>query len=244
MHKSFIYNLLLFLVLNFSYAQNLHRVEYKMTTLFDGVKNYKAALTFSAQEACFEYKLLECDGKIIEKNDENGNISISIPITEQQLIYTNFLEKKVKELKYLKTIYLVEDVLSLPNWEITSETKIIDNYQCQKAITTFKGRTYEVWFTSKYATFFGPWKLNGLPGLIILAYDKKNEVMFEAVKIHKYDETICTVDISAKPISTNDFKLVIKNWQNDVEERLKAKGSRNIKYDVKFNNVVDIEIVN
>lgn len=243
MKNSHIYILISFALINFGYSQNLYRVEYKMTTLFDGVKNYNASLTFSRQEACFEYKLLDSDSKIIEKNDENGNTSISVPISEQQLIFSNLPQKKVKELKYFKTTYLIEDELLLPKWDIANETKVFDNHHCQKATTTYKGRTYEVWFTNEYATFFGPWKLNGLPGLIVLAYDKHNEVMFEAVKIQKYDGNICTIDNSAKQISTNEYKLVIKNWKKDIEERLKSMGNRDFNFDVKFNNAVDIEIL-
>lgn len=229
--------------MNLCYSQNLYRVEYKMTTLFDGIKNYEANLKFSEQEACFSYKLFESDGSITENSDENGNKTIVIPYTRQQLINVNLMDKKIRELKHFKSSYLVEDTLSLPHWNITNETKVIGNHQCQKATTTYKGRTYEVWFTNEYATFFGPWKLNGLPGLIILAYDKRNEVIFEAVSIQKYEGNMCNIDKTAKHISINEYKTLIKTWQKDYEERLKSMGSRNMKFDVEFNNATDIEIL-
>lgn len=244
MKKSYIYNLIiLFITTNFCYCQNIYQVEYKMTTLFDGLKNYEAKLTFSEQESCFEFKLFESDSVIVENNDKNGHKTIAIPYTRQQSINVNLREKKIRELKHFKSAYLVEDTLSLPQWDITNEVRTISNHQCQKATTTYKGRTYEVWFTNEYPTIYGPWKLNGLPGLIILAHDKKNEVIFEAVEIQKIDKNICHIDNSAKHISRNEFEKLIKNWQKDYEERLKSMGNRSIQFDVNFENAVDIEIL-
>lgn len=237
--NSFIFLLFPILVL----SQNNYQVKYKMTTLFDGLKNYDAKLTFSEQKSCFEYKLSIKDTATIEREDENGNIKLIIPNRNQQTIFSNYKDKKISELKLLKSAYLVEDTLSYPQWNITDEIKNVNNYQCQKATTFFKGREYEVWYAIEYPTIFGPWKLNGLPGLIILAQDKKSEVFFEAIEIQKTDENTCQIDNSIKKISKNDFDVLIKNRQKDLEERLKSMGDRNLKLDVKFGKAVDIEIL-
>lgn len=230
------------LFFNLSISQNNYQVKYKMTTLFDGLKNYDAKLTFSEQKSCFEYKLSIKDTATIEREDENGNIKLTIPNKNQQTIFINYKDKKITELKSLKSEYLVEDTLSVPKWNITDEIKNVNNYQCQKATTFFKGREYEVWYAIEYPTIFGPWKLNGLPGLIILAQDKKSEVFFEATEIQKTEEKTCPIDNSIKNISKNDFDLLIKNRQKDLEERLKSMGDRNLKLDVKLGKAVDIEI--
>jgi GLPGLI family protein len=214
-----------------------------MTTLFDGLKNYDAKLTFSEQKSCFEYKLFDNDTTTTEREDENGHKTINFPNKNQQTIFSNFKDKKITELKSLKSAYLVEDTLSYPQWNITDKIKNVNNYQCQKATTFFKGREYEVWYAIEYPTIFGPWKLNGLPGLIILAQDKKNEVFFEAIEIQKTDENTCQIDNSIKKISKNDFDKLINEWQKDYQERLKSMGDRNLKLDVKFGKAVDIEIL-
>ncbi|WP_353147350.1 GLPGLI family protein [Flavobacterium sp.] len=237
--NSFIFLLFPILVL----SQNNYQVKYKMTTLFDGLKNYDAKLTFSEQKSCFEYKLFDNDTTTTEREDENGHKTINFPNKNQQTIFSNFKDKKITELKSLKSAYLVEDTLSYPQWNITDKIKNVNNYQCQKATTFFKGREYEVWYAIEYPTIFGPWKLNGLPGLIILAQDKKSEVFFEAIEIQKTDENTCQIDNSIKKISKNDFDVLIKNRQKDLEERLKSIGDRNLKLDVKFGKAVDIEIL-
>lgn len=238
------YCLFLFLFLsNYSFSQNSYQIKYKMSTLFDGLKNYDAILTLTNTESCFEYKLFEKDTLTTESEDENGNRFISIPNKQKQMIFTNSINKKTKELKYFKGTFLVVDTLIIPKWDIKDETNIIGGLKCQKATTFFKGREYVVWFTTEITTFFGPWKLNGLPGLIVLANDKRNEVYFEITEVLKNDETICQEDTSINNISKTQFDNKIKEWQNNFEETFKSKGDRNLNFDVKFGKAVDIEII-
>jgi GLPGLI family protein len=126
------------LFFNLSISQNNYQVKYKMTTLFDGLKNYDAKLTFSEQKSCFEYKLFDNDTTTTEREDENGHKTINFPNKNQQSIFINFKDKKITELKSLKSAYLVEDTLSFPQWNITDEIKNVNNYQCQKATTFLK----------------------------------------------------------------------------------------------------------
>lgn len=69
-----------------------------------------------------------------------------------------------------KYIFITEDIPTI-QWTLTDSTKTIHGYKCQKAITDFRGRTYIAWFTRKLPVDNGPWKLGGLQGLILEAYD-------------------------------------------------------------------------
>ncbi|MDE6073514.1 MAG: GLPGLI family protein [Muribaculaceae bacterium] len=73
----------------------------------------------------------------------------------------------------------VED-LKTPEWTITDSVKNIIGYECFKATTDFKGRQWTAWFTPEIPISDGPWKLHGLPGLILEAYDKSHDYEFEA----------------------------------------------------------------
>jgi GLPGLI family protein len=76
-------------------------------------------------------------------------------------------------------VFAVQEQIPVIEWNITEETKEIMGLQCQKAIGDFKGRTYHAWFSSQLPYSNGPWKLGGLPGLIIEASDTKKEVIFQ-----------------------------------------------------------------
>ncbi|QKG80143.1 GLPGLI family protein [Tenuifilum thalassicum] len=107
------------------------------------------------------------------------------------------------------------------SWKIEHDTKIIGRFKCQKATCTFRGREYSVWFTPDIPVSFGPWKLSGLPGLILEAADKRSEILFRAVEINLGDEKHCAV----KPLkeypafSLKDYVM----WRRDRFEKLNEK---------------------
>lgn len=66
-----------------------------------------------------------------------------------------------------------EGVSDIPviDWQISDDTLTIAEHLCHSATATFAGVTWNVWFTEDIATTAGPWKLGGLPGLIMVATD-------------------------------------------------------------------------
>ena len=75
--------------------------------------------------------------------------------------------------------YLIEEPLPAINWKINSDTATFGGLHCQQATAHFKGRDYIAWFCPDLPFHTGPWKLNGLPGVIVDAHDTKNEVVFK-----------------------------------------------------------------
>ena len=74
--------------------------------------------------------------------------------------------------------YLMEDAMPAIDWKIASDTQTFGGLRCQKATGYFKGRIYTAWFCPDLPLHVGPWKLNGLPGVIVEAYDAKKDVQF------------------------------------------------------------------
>ena len=70
-------------------------------------------------------------------------------------------------------------------YDILNEYKTINGYKCQKAITKIYDREFEVWFTTEIPVNDGPWKLSGLPGLIIEAHSKNRFHNFYFTSIKK-----------------------------------------------------------
>ena len=95
--------------------------------------------------------------------------------------------------KVFREKFRITEPLEQPKWEIIADsTKQILDYHCQMARCTFKGRTWTAWFTTDIPLDNGPWKLCGLPGLILRAYDAKQQYIFNCVgmKQAKEDENI------------------------------------------------------
>ena len=68
-------------------------------------------------------------------------------------------------------------------WSIMEDsTKTILGYDCIMAKSNYHGRTWTVWFTTEVPIQDGPWKLQGLPG-IILSADGGNDFHIDATEV-------------------------------------------------------------
>ena len=116
-------------------------------------------------------------------------------------------------------VFSVEENTPTINWTITQDAKEIQGLQCQKATGDFKGRTYEAWFCSSLPYSNGPWKLGGLPGLIIEASDTKKEVVFQFVSYENITEKPPVIEIPATAVKTTpkEFKQYQDALQRDRE---------------------------
>lgn len=74
------------------------------------------------------------------------------------------------------------------SWKILSETIKIGDYKTQKAETTYGGRTQYAWFTQEIPLQEGPYKFNGLPGLIVKIQDKDGDYSFDLMQTKKISE--------------------------------------------------------
>ena len=54
-------------------------------------------------------------------------------------------------------------------WALTDDTLTVNGYLCQQATTMFRGVKWHVWYTEEIPSSAGPWRLRGLPGMIVEA---------------------------------------------------------------------------
>ncbi len=79
-------------------------------------------------------------------------------------------------------------------WELTDGERTILGYACRRAACTFRGRSYEAWYTPEIAVSCGPWKFGGLPGLILAVRDAAGVLELEATGVEQRVEPICMTD--------------------------------------------------
>lgn len=116
----------------------------------------------------------------------------SIPIFQELvppvIVYKNYPKgKNTVVYRTFMTGPIMEYVENIPSfkWEVLSEKKTIAGYSCQKAMTSFRGRTYEAWFTPEIPLKEGPYKFAGLPGLILKIRDTQNHYSYTCIGIQK-----------------------------------------------------------
>lgn len=84
--------------------------------------------------------------------------------------------------------YEVTEDTETPTWNMVEGSDSICGYLCQKASGKFRGKTWNVLYAEDIPTTAGPWKLQGLPGLITYAADDKGIHTFKLIGI--YQETV------------------------------------------------------
>lgn len=88
------------------------------------------------------------------------------------------LDLKSRDVRSLKGSLLVQETLPVQQWKMLPDEKVVMGYKCKKATCSFRGRDWTAWYCPEIKIPYGPWKLNGLPGLILVAEDE--------AKAHRY----------------------------------------------------------
>lgn len=71
------------------------------------------------------------------------------------------------------------------DWQLADGDTIIAEYHCNKARAKFRGQTWTVWYAPDIAVSDGPWKLCGLPGLIMKAETDNGYFSFICTAVRK-----------------------------------------------------------
>jgi GLPGLI family protein len=232
------------------------KVQYAMQLNFNNYSSYNAILYFNNTQSLFEYQETSLEKEITEeeirqKFNKGDNISFNIRIRDTVHYYTKYDRETNMIYEFIRgfkknEFYEVKESAPTVNWTITDEKKKIDQYDCTKATCSFRGRFYTAWFTTAIQTNFGPIKLHGLPGLIIVLNDKDKEVML-SVKVVKKEETIFKNEqpINAKTISRSEFNQIKADGIKKLEEmlnRISSKSERGFKMTGKINSIKSIEM--
>ena len=103
-------------------------------------------------------------------------------------VFKNMPKKGIITFKHMPFHLTTQDsIQQLFDWQLMEGDSVVCSYPCKKAQTTFRGRTWTVWYSLDLPYSDGPWKLCGLPGLILHARDNEGKFIFNCVGIEKGD---------------------------------------------------------
>jgi len=104
------------------------------------------------------------------------------PTFFEYFITKNYADKTINFVENIgsKQVYYQED--RKINWNVSPQSSDYNGYKVQKATVNFGGRVWTAWFAPEIKISDGPYKLSGLPGLILKLEDDKGDYKFNFVK--------------------------------------------------------------
>lgn len=180
---------------------------------------YNGLLQIGAAQAKFlDYTGFQLDSVTQARPDdaelqkEYGIRTLKNPCYFDQTIWQNLPEGKMTVLSVITPDrYVYTEDLNTISWTLAEGTDTICGYPCRKATGTYGGRTWTAWYAEEIPVSFGPWKLAGLPGLILEATDSENIHRFSAISFRKAKTGIRPLDVTNVLSITRDKFVKAKN---------------------------------
>ena len=222
------YLLFIFLLPISTWSQVSIVVDYNFLQKTPNVQSVqKVTLLTNGKEAKLSMDIPKLINASFETTLNEGNIITTIEKPKQT--NTNWFFKPDKN-KIVKSIQVqskhkvIHDQLPDYKWEILEEYDTIGKYQVIKAKTFFRGRTFIAWFTPNIPVGYGPWKLNGLPGLILKMHDKDHLFLWY-IKAINLNAKVTDTDFNI-PTTKNDILLTYEEAMRIFMNKQKEKAKR------------------
>ena len=136
------------------------------------------------------------------------------PITLQEAYYVDRSTRKLCLTgRLIGDDYLYEEELPSISWRIQDSVKTICGLPCRQAEGDFRGRRYTVFFAEDIPVSYGPWKLQGLPGLILEAYDSEGRIRFVAESIRPSEQMIWRAKYPYIHITRKEYEQMVRQLQ-------------------------------
>lgn len=169
----------------------------------------------------------ECTGSRVTVENGHNNFEQAIQYKDHyEYVYKDYGSSEIISEERYHTY--VKEEMSLFDWNLISSTDSILGYKCQKATTHFRGRDYSAWFCTDLPFRCGPWKFNGLPGVIlkIESDDQYFVITANQLKISFTPSDFKNPYKNNKTISWDEFRENYTKMYDGAEEKIKSQMAR------------------
>lgn len=144
-------------------------------------------------------------------------VVFKVPTTGAEVVYDRIGTTK----------YYYQEPAGLFTWVITPTTATIADYACQRATTSFGGRSWEAWFTRAVPIPDGPYKFYGLPGLIVKMGDTRGHYVFELTNLRQLAPPVAIEPpkAGARLIAKADFARSKTEYDRTAFTQMMANGN-------------------
>ena len=203
------------------------------TSVMECIYNYRI-IDHSIGDMREYYAILEI-GDTVSKFESYGSYRLdSVLVGKQQMTNGEFFKTynmyrpdfkefllenaNTKRLSYYGKVsidsYTYQEDIPQIDWVLSDSTKMICGYLCHQATATFRGRNWVAWYCD-IPKSVGPWKLNGLPGLILAAQTEDKEHDFTAISVRKSSSSITIPDKEYFKTTREHFNKALADYKSN-----------------------------
>lgn len=156
------------------------------------------------------YKNLTVDSILMRSSQEqivDAAVEGKLSNGEFMTIYKNYPSGTLTHTeKICQDWFRYEEDMPSFDWELTDSVTNVLGYECHGARCRFRGREWTAYYAEDIPLSEGPWKLHGLPGLIMKATDEKGHYTFECIGIKsKADRPITIYKVPFNNVKRSDY---------------------------------------
>jgi len=231
--------------------QNSLRHDQMYLQIGSHLSKFTCALFFLQDSALYFTELKNLDMATTINQVMKSTNGVKSSTLSMYRIYKNFPGKGLMTFNaFDDKYYKVEQPMKMKWKLVTQKDTVIFGYSCQMARISYAGRDWVAWYSPQIPVADGPYKFNGLPGLILNISDTRNQHCFtlNAIKKVTYDQLILkstriSVDITAEEYikaKRNDLMRLYGSLQNGTitssSEEAKAQAMHGI---ISKNNFIE-----
>lgn len=169
-------------------------------------------------------------------NDERKNGFDEKELSKSNIVFVNndklstffYSNKKtaITRIPLYETEIIYTDDDPETKWKFTGNRKKINKYNCQEAKLELNGRKYTLWFTPEIEINYGPYKINGLPGMVLEFFEETNniKITFKSIQELKNDDDF----VKLKKYIQSKTVLSYGNYSKKITEMMSAKKIKTI----------------
>ena len=186
---------------------------------------------------------------VFDKNEVGTFFCKEDKLIKRLLFYQNLTKRTMISSEItMSSRYLVLDTMSVIPWKLSKNTRNIQNIECFSAMTEYRGRVWTVWYAPSVPISSGPWKLYGLPGLILEAEDRNNTIKYECIAVNipkpkdiEIGEKEFLEDLKKKRISYKEYVKTLKESLDNFEKMQTNPDGSGVKVNISNFEIFDFE---
>lgn len=228
--------LFLFFIINLPVLSQNYEAQY---VNFGDVNRHKGVLTFNVNEWRYDMSI---EATVVEVTSDDIDIE-----NEEETSKTEYVESYFYTLT--KNYYLwnpgyemtIKGETEKSDWEILSDSvKKIGEFECTLAHCDLCGWKIDAWFTTEIPVQCGPWRLWGLPGLIVNANSEDGDIDIQLVSLKQVDNAPQEPAVK-KIVSKEAYKEALeKEFDKEIRQLTNTISGNNRNMSINLNKKIKI----